>query len=174
MSAGLEEARELARKALELLLSKFTGALTEEERKRALKGLERLFPEEFLEEELERLEEEGRLRWAVRKAFIPPSWLRSTGEGAERGLETRVSRKATEKELKTKIPVSPSLFKDLCLLAFKLAERGYATRLKVIRVRDLALAKLLPPFLLRSLGDRIARLELEVYPLTSPRERSYL
>ena len=174
MSAGLEEARAMARRALELLLAKYAGSLTEEERKTALKGLERFFPEEFLEEELERLEEEGRLRWAVEKAFLPPPWLRSPREGAE----TRVSRNKRnwariERKVR-KFAANPSLFKDLCLLAFKLAERGYATRLKVIRVRDLALAKLLPPFLLRSLGDRIARLELEVYPLTSPRERSYL
>jgi hypothetical protein len=154
VSAGLEEARSLARRALELLFSKYVGSLTEEE--------------------LERLEEEGRLRWAVEKAFLPPPWLRSPREGAERGLETRVSRKAIEKELKTKIPVSPSLLKDLALLALKLAERGYLARVRVIRVRDLKPAKLLPPFLLKPLSEKIVRLELEVYPLTSPRAHSYL
>jgi hypothetical protein len=174
VSAGVDEARALARKALELLLAKYAGALTEEERKEALKGLERLFPEEFLEEELERLEEEGRLRWALRKAFIPPPWLRSPREGAE----TRVSRNKRnwariERKVR-KFAANPSLFKDLCLLAFKLAERGYLARVRVIRVRDLALAKLLPPFLLRSLSEKIVRLELEVYPLTSPRAHSYL
>jgi Cdc6-like AAA superfamily ATPase len=54
----LSEARDLARRALELLLAKYVGALTEEERRQALKGLEHLFPEE----ELEGLEEESRLR----------------------------------------------------------------------------------------------------------------
>jgi hypothetical protein len=39
VSAGLEEARSLARRALELLLSKYTGAMGGEERKQALKGL---------------------------------------------------------------------------------------------------------------------------------------
>jgi hypothetical protein len=36
-SQDLEEAKSLAKRAFELLLSKFTGSLTEEERKRALK-----------------------------------------------------------------------------------------------------------------------------------------
>ena len=164
MSGELEEARALAREALELLLSKYVGSLTEEERRRALKGLEHLFPEEFLGEVLERLEEEGRLRWAVRKAFIPPPWLRSPREGAE----TRVSRNKRnwariERKVR-KFAANPSLLPQLCALAYKLAERGYLARLRVVRVRDLALAKLLPPLLLRRLGDRAVRLELEISP----------
>jgi hypothetical protein len=164
VSAGVDEARALARKALELLLSKYTGSLSEEERKAALKGLEHLFPEEFSEEELERLEEEGRLRWALRKAFIPPPWLRSPREGAENQEVVERTGKATQKELKVKLSANPSLFKNLCTLCFKLAERGYAARLKVIRLRDLAPAKLLPPFLLKSLSEKIVRLELEISP----------
>jgi hypothetical protein len=162
VSAGVDEARALARRAFELLLSKYTGSLTEEERRQALKGLERFFPEEFLEEELERLEEEGRLRWALRKAFIPPPWLSQRREGAEtpRRGQSRDNRK--RKELKVKVSASPSLFKDLALLCYRLAERGYFARLKVIRVRDLAPAKLLPPFLLEPLSEKIVRLELEV------------
>ena len=158
MSAGLEEARAMARRALEHLLAKYTGALTEEERREALKGLERFFPEERLEE----VEEESRLRWALRKAFIPPPWLSQRREGAE----TRVSRNKRnwariERKVR-KFAANPSLFSQLCALSFKLAERGYATRLKVIRVRDLKAASLLPPFLLKPLSEKIVRLELEV------------
>jgi len=166
VSAGrdrkLEEARALAREALELLLSKYVGSLTEEERRRALKGLEHLFPEEFLGEVLERLEEEGRLRWAVRKAFIPPPWLRSPREGAENQEIIERSGKATQKESKAKVSAHPSLLKNLSTLALKLAERGYFARLKVIRLRDLGPAKLLPPFLLKPLSEKIVRLELEI------------
>jgi len=161
-SGDLKEARELARGALELLLSKYTGALTEEERRRALKGLEHLFPEERLEEEAESIEEEGRLRWAVEKAFLPPSWFRSPREGAENQEIIERSGKATQKELKVKLSANPSLLPQLCALSYRLAERGYFARLKVIRVRDLGPAKLLPPLLLRRLGDRAVRLELEV------------
>jgi hypothetical protein len=117
--------------------------------------------EEPLEEEAESIEEESRLRWAVEKAFIPPSWLKLGREGAENQEIVERSGKATQKELKVKLSANPSLFKDLCLLAFKLAERGYFARLKVFRVRDLALAKLLPPFLLKPLSEKIVRLELE-------------
>jgi hypothetical protein len=119
----------------------------------SLKGVE--------EEEAESIEEESRLRWAVEKAFIPPSWLRSPREGAEtpRRGQSRDNRK--RKELKVKLSANPSLFKSLCALCFKLAERGYFARLKVIRVRDLAPAKLLPPFLLKPLSEKIVRLELE-------------
>jgi hypothetical protein len=53
VSAGVDEARELARKSLELLLSKYTGAMSEGGRKQALKGLEHLFPEENTRSELE-------------------------------------------------------------------------------------------------------------------------
>jgi len=166
VSSGLEEARGLARRAFGLLLCKLTGALTGEERKTALKGLERLFPEEFLEEELERLEEESRLRWAVRKAFIPPLLLRFPREGAENQEVVERTGEATEKELKVKISANPSLFKDLALLCYRLAERGCAARLKALRVRDLAPAKLLPPLLLGRLGDRVVRLELEVRALS--------
>ena len=126
--------------------------------------------EELLEEEVE----EGRLRWAVEKAFIPPPWLSQRGEGAENQEIVEISGKATQKESKAKVSAHPSLLENLSLLAFKLAERGYLARVRVIRVRDLALAKLLPPFLLRSLSERIVRLELEVYPLTSPKAHSYL
>jgi hypothetical protein len=114
--------------------------------------------EELLEEEVE----EGRLRWAVEKAFIPPPWLSQRGEGAENQEIVEISGKATQKESKAKVSAHPSLLENLSLLALKLAERGYLARVRVIRVRDLALAKLLPPFLLRSLSERIVRLELEV------------
>jgi hypothetical protein len=114
------------------------------------------------EEELERLEEEGRLRWTLEKAFLPPPWLRSPREGAE----TRVSRNKREwTRIERKVrrfAANPSLLPSICALALKLAERGYFARVRVIRVRDLGPAKLLPPFLLRSLGDRAVRLELEV------------
>ena len=146
MSAGLEEARSLARRALELLLAKYTGSLTGE----------------GAEEELERLEEEGRLRWAVEKAFIPPPWLSQRGEGAENQEIVEISGKATQKESKAKVSAHPSLLENLSLLAFKLAERGYLARVRVIRVRDLGPAKLLPPFLLEPLSEKIVRLELEV------------
>jgi hypothetical protein len=108
--------------------------------------------------------EEGRLRWAVEKAFLPPPWLRFPREGAEtpRRGQSRDSRK--RKESKAKVSANPSLLKDLSTLALKLAERGYLARVRVIRVRDLKPAKLLPPFLLRPLGNRVARLELEVSP----------
>ena len=166
MSAGrdrkLEEARDLAWRALSLLLSRYTGSLTGEERKQALKGLERFFPEEFLEEEAESIEEEGRLRWAVEKAFLPPSWFRSPREGAENQEIIERSGKATQKESKAKVSAHPSLLKNLSTLALKLAERGYFARLKVIRLRDLGPAKLLPPFLLKPLSEKIVRLELEI------------
>jgi hypothetical protein len=170
VSAGVDEARALARKALELLLARFTGSLTEEERGRALEGPEHLFPEEGAEN----IEEEGRLRWAAEKTFLPPPWLRSPREGAE----TRVSRNKRnwakiERKVR-KFAANPSLLSQLCALVLKLAERGYAARLKVIRVRDLKPAKLLPPFLLKPLSEKIVRLELEVYPLTSPKAHSYL
>jgi hypothetical protein len=119
----------------------------------SLKGVE--------EEEAESIEEESRLRWAVEKAFLPPSWLRSPREGAENQEIIERSGKATQKELKVKVSANPSLFKDLCALSFKLAEKGYSTKLRVVRVRDLALAKLLPPFLLKPLSEKIVRLELE-------------
>jgi hypothetical protein len=111
------------------------------------------------EEELERLEEEGRLRWALRKAFIPPPWLKPRREGAEN--QEIIERAKIERKVR-KFAANPSLLKNLCALALKLAERGYSARVRVIRVRDLGPAKLLPPFLLKVLGDRIARLELEV------------
>jgi hypothetical protein len=114
------------------------------------------------EEEAESIEEESRLRWAVEKAFIPPPWLKFRREGPEKARASRKLEYATKEELKVKISGNPSLFKDLCALAFKLAERGYLARVRVIRVRDLGPAELLPPFLLKGLGDRIARLELEV------------
>jgi hypothetical protein len=169
-SGELEEARALARKALELLLSRFTGSLTGEEGRRALKGLEHLFPEEGAES----IEEEGRLRWALRKAFIPPPRLPTRREGPENQEVIERTGKATGQELKVKYSGNPSLLPSLASLAFKLAERGYFVRLKVIRVRDLGPAKRLPPFLLKPLSEKIVRLELEVYPLTSPRARSYL
>jgi hypothetical protein len=158
----LREARDLARRAFWLLLSRYTGSMTEEERRRALKGLEHLFPEEFPGELEERLEEEGRLRWAVEKAFIPPPWFKPLREGAEtpRRGQSRDNRK--RKELKVRISASPSLFSQLCALAYRLAERGYVSKLKVIRVRDLKAVSLLPPFLLAPFGDRAVRLELVV------------
>jgi hypothetical protein len=98
----------------------------------------------------------------VEKAFIPPPWFRSPREGAERGKQSRDNRKANERKSKIKIPVNPSLLPSICALLFKLAERGYVAKLKVVRVRDLKPAKLLPPFLLKALGGRVARLELEI------------
>ena len=116
--------------------------------------------EELLEEEVE----EGLLRWAVEKAFLPPPWLRSPREGAEnQGIVERTG-KATQKESKAKVSANPSLLKDLCALSYRLAERGYFARLKVIRLRDLGPAKLLPPLLLKPLSEKIVRLELEVSP----------
>jgi hypothetical protein len=114
--------------------------------------------EELLEEEVE----EGRLRWAVEKAFLPPPWLKPRREGAENQEIVEISGKATQKEAKAKVSAHPSLLKDLCALALKLAERGYLARVRVIRLRDLAPAKLLPPFLLKPLSEKIVRLELEV------------
>jgi hypothetical protein len=163
----LSEARDLARRAFELLLNEYTGALAEEERRQVLKGLEHLFPEEFPGEELERLEEEGRLRWAVEKAFIPPPWFKPLREGAENQEVVERTGRATEKELKVRISASPSLFSQLCALAYRLAERGYVSKLKVIRVRDLKAVSLLPPFLLAPFGDRAVRLELEVHKPSS-------
>jgi hypothetical protein len=92
VSANLEEAKVLARRALELLLSKYVGSLTEEERKEVLKGLERFFPEEFVEELREEVEEEGRLRWDLGPAkLLPPFLLGKLGDRVVR-LELEVER----------------------------------------------------------------------------------
>jgi hypothetical protein len=153
---SVEGARALARGAFFILLERFAGSLSGEERARLLESLG------FSEEEIERLEEERRLRWALRSAFIPPPRFRSPREGAE----TRVSRNKRkwariERKVR-KFAANPSLLKDLALLAFKLAESGYFARVRVVRVRDLKPAKLLPPFLLKPLSEKIARLELEI------------
>jgi hypothetical protein len=74
---------------------------------------------------------------------------------------------ATQKELKDtrrlQIPVNPSLFGNLIDLSYRLARRGCFVRVRVVRVRDLALAKLLPPILTERL-EKVVRLELEVTP----------
>jgi hypothetical protein len=118
--------------------------------------------EEPLEEETESIEEESRLRWAVRKAFIPPAWSPLQGGGGGESRDNRKRDGTENQELVERYSAHPSLLKDLCALAFKLAERGYFARVRVIRVRDLAPAKLLPPFLLEPLSEKIVRLELEV------------
>jgi hypothetical protein len=159
-----EEARALAGRAFELLLCKMTGQLTEDQQKRALKGLEAFFPEVFSDEESGEEGSEGRAE-ALRKALIPPV-LQAKGEGAEgvRGLDLKL---ATEKELKgtrLRTPANPSLFGNLIALSYRLAGRGCFVRVRVVRVRDLALAKLLPPILAERLGEKVVRLELEVTP----------
>jgi hypothetical protein len=157
-----EEARALAGRAFELLLCKMTGQLTEDQHALAMRGLEAFFPgaprEGFTE---------GRAG-PIRKALIPPI-LRLGREGAEgvRGLDLKL---ATEKELKgtrLRIPANPSLFGNLIDLSYRLAGRGCFVRVRVVRVRDLALAKLLPPILTPILAERlekVVRLELEVTP----------
>jgi hypothetical protein len=97
----------------------------------------------------------------VEKAFIPPPWLKFRREGPEKARASRKLEYATKEELKVKISGNPSLFKDLCALSYRLAERGYLARVRVIRVRDLKPAKLLPPFLLKPLSEKVVRLELE-------------
>jgi hypothetical protein len=151
---------ELARKAFELLLSLYTGQLTEEQHEELARGLEALL-----------LPPPRRKR----KAFIPPAAARRAGEGAE-GVRKRLAtgQELKEEELKgkipVKIPVNPSLLPSSASLACKLArERGCEVKLRVVRLGDLPplrqLSALLPPRL-RALaakaGGRVVRLELEV------------
>jgi len=131
--------------------------LTEEQQKRALKGLEAFFPEVFSDEE----GSEGRAE-ALRKALIPHV-LQVKREGADRGLSLLATQKELKDTRRLRIPANPSLFGNLIDLSYRLARRGARARVRVVRVRDLALAKLLPPILAgRALGEKVVRLELEV------------
>jgi hypothetical protein len=143
------EARELARRAFELVLSLYTGQLTEEQHEELARGLEA-----FLLPPPRR----------GRKPFIPPPRQRLVGEGAE-GVE---SIAATGQELKgkisVKIPVNPSLLPSLPRVLHRLVLRGFVVKLRVVRLGDLRpvrpLLALLPP--LARAGGRVVRLELEV------------
>jgi hypothetical protein len=135
--------------------------LTEERQRQALRGLEAFFPEVFgVEEE----GSEGRAE-ALRKALIPPL-LQIGREGADRGLNLLATQKELKDTRRLRIPVNPSLFGNLIDLSYRLARRGCLVKVRVVRVRDLALAKLLPPILTERL-EKVVRLELEVTPPSS-------
>jgi len=107
-----------------------------------------------VEEELE--------AWEV--ACAPESRLRSAVEVElkPRILVSRRRREKAEKPLARAV-THPSLFQNLVRLAFALAEKGYRGRVTFVRVEDLTPAKLLPPFLLKPLARKGARVVLEVY-----------
>jgi len=90
-----------------------------------------------------------RVRLAVEAALKP--WILSGGLGRGGPLAARVE-------------ANPSLFPQLVGLAYSLAERGYQTRVTVVRVGDLAPARLLPPILLRPILLKPVRVILEAEP----------
>jgi len=91
----------------------------------------------------------GRVRLAVEAALRP--WILSGGLRRERPLAARVE-------------AHPSLLPKLVGLAFSLAERGYSARVRVVRVGDLAPARLLPPILLRPILFKPVKAALEAEP----------
>jgi hypothetical protein len=149
---GVAEARELARRAFWLLLCRYTGQLTEEQHRALARGLEAflLLPPPRRE----------------RKPFIPPS-LRRAGEGAEGVESSATGQELKEKgKISVKIPVNPSLLPSLPPALHRLALRGFAVKLKIVRLGDLPplrpLSALLPARWAVRAGGRVVRLELEV------------
>jgi len=148
---GVAEARELARRAFWLLLCRYTGQLAEEQHEELARGLEALLlpPPRH-----------------KRKAFIPPVAPRRAGEGAE-GIATGQELKEELKgKISVKIPVNPSLLPSLSPLLYQLVLRGFAVKLKIVRLGDLPplrqLSALLPARWAVRAGGRVVRLELEV------------
>ena len=90
-----------------------------------------------------------RVRLAVEAALKP--WILSGSLRRGRPLAARVE-------------AHPSLFPKLVGLAFSLAERGILARVTVVRVGDLAPARLLPPILLRPILFKPVRAILEAGP----------
>ena len=108
-----------------------------------------------------------RLRWFLRASLIPPLLLSLRREGAERGPCNweRIERKRVERPL-AKVPANPSLLrsnKELSALLLRLARKhpGWV-RLRFIWLSSLFPTRLLPPVLIRLLGDRVVRLEIEL------------
>jgi len=108
-----------------------------------------------------------RLRWLLRASLIPPLLLTLRREGAERGLGNweRIERGKLERPL-ARVPANPSLLRnreELSGLLLRLAHRreGLWVRLRLVWLSSLPPARLLPPVLVRALGDRVVRLELE-------------
>jgi hypothetical protein len=93
-----------------------------------------------------------RVRLAVEAALRP--WILSRGSARGGPLAARVE-------------AHPSLLPKLVGLALSLAERGYSARVRVVRVGDLAPARLLPPILLRPILFRPVRAILEAGPARS-------
>jgi hypothetical protein len=90
-----------------------------------------------------------RVRLAVEAALKP--WI----------LSGRLRR---GRPLAARVEAHPSLFTGLVGLAFSLAERGNLARVTVVKVGDLAPAKLLPPILLRPILFKPVKAILEVEP----------
>ena len=109
----------------------------------------------------------ARLRWLLRASLIPPLLLALKREGAERGLCNweRIERERIEGKKLARVPANPSLLNErqnLSALLLRLARRHGAVRLRLVWLSSLTPAMLLPPALLRLLGDRVVRLELEL------------
>ena len=108
----------------------------------------------------------GRLRWLLRANLIPPLLLALKREGAERGITTAAGNwERIERSALARIPANPSLLNErqnLSALLLRLARRHGAVRLRLVWLSSLTPAMLLPPALLRLLGDRVVRLELEL------------
>jgi hypothetical protein len=73
--------------------------------------------------------------------------------------------------LAARVEAHPSLFPQLVGLAFSLAERGYLARVRVVRVGDLAPARLLPPILLRPILFKPVKAILEAEPTRGEKAR---
>ena len=146
---GVAEARELARRAFWLLLCRYTGQLTEEQHEELARGLEA-----FLQPRRKR------------KAFIPPAAPRRAGEGAEGVATGQELKEELKGKISVKIPVNPSLLPSLSPLLYQLVLRGFAVKLKIVRLGDLPplrqLSALLPARWAVRAGGRVVRLELEV------------
>jgi len=113
-----------------------------------------------------------RLRWLLRANLIPPLLPALRREGAERGIERVLGNwERIERSALARIPANPSLLrsnKELSALLVRLTRehRGMCVRLRFIWLSSLTPAMLLPPALLRLLGDRVVRLELELSKLS--------
>lgn len=66
--------------------------------------------------------------------------------------------------LAARVEAHPSLFPQLVGLAYSLAERGYLARVTVVKVGDLAPARLLPPILLKPILFKPVKAILEAGP----------
>jgi len=110
----------------------------------------------------------SRLGWLLRANLIPPLLLALKREGAERGIERVLGNwERIERHALARIPANPSLLNErqnlsALLLRLTREHRGLVVRLRFVWLSSLPPARLLPPALLRLLGDRVVRLELEL------------